>query len=298
MEERLMDDEYGKGVKLKKTEEGYVDVTDAAYDEEEGEEISFEFPVLDTDEDDEDLVSLSPEEALKLRQKKEAAAQARRAEYERLCGEGEKLLETGSYRAAELKFERALSMDETATEATVGYWRAKTSDFDDPNALLDEYADEGVENMEYDLGYEAVAILKEQFRDKLQVNYEKVAEEKARLAEVVEESQVRRRGVLKSKRLKTAIAFGVSAVVTVLVLVWAIYFASMNVRVNDGRYIPWTIAFGVVFLICFIVFGVCTNKFINACRIHNANERLSSTEEGARVELLREYKELYEYLLA
>ena len=36
MEERMIDDEYGRGIKLKKTEEGYVDVTDAAYEEEEG----------------------------------------------------------------------------------------------------------------------------------------------------------------------------------------------------------------------------------------------------------------------
>ena len=69
MEERMIDDEYGRGIRMKKTKDGYVDVTDAALDaeteEEITEEMTFEFPVLE--EDDEDLVGLTPEEALALR---------------------------------------------------------------------------------------------------------------------------------------------------------------------------------------------------------------------------------------
>ena len=127
MEERIIDDEYARGIRLKKTKDGYVDVTDelaeeerkAAKDEatedsgelcetpeedaeaageteealiveglektleslseEEGtEEVTFEFPELE--EDDEDLVNLTPEEAIALRKKKgsgRSAAQGR-----------------------------------------------------------------------------------------------------------------------------------------------------------------------------------------------------------------------------
>ena len=75
MEERIIDDEYGRGIRLKKTKDGFVDVTDELAEngeyEEDGEEIAFEFPVLETDEDDEDLVGLSPEEAAALRKRKE-----------------------------------------------------------------------------------------------------------------------------------------------------------------------------------------------------------------------------------
>ena len=84
-EERMIDEEYGRGVKLRKTKDGYVDVTDelaAEVEMEEGaEEVSFEFPVME-DEDDEDLVGLSTEEALALKQKKAEAAERRRQEYE------------------------------------------------------------------------------------------------------------------------------------------------------------------------------------------------------------------------
>ena len=68
-EERIIDDEYGRGVRLKKTKDGFVDVTDEladGTDMEEGEEITFEFPNLEgygMEQDNEALVDLSPEEA-------------------------------------------------------------------------------------------------------------------------------------------------------------------------------------------------------------------------------------------
>ena len=114
MEERIIDDEYGRGIRLKKTEDGYVDVTDelaenGELDEEDGEvydEVAFEFPELE--EDNEELATLSFEEAMAYRKRKEEEEAARIEEYTRLCEEGNALLETGSYHAAELKFEKAL----------------------------------------------------------------------------------------------------------------------------------------------------------------------------------------------
>ena len=199
MEERIIDDEYARGIRLKKTKDGYVDVTDelaeeerkAAKDEatedsgelcetpeedaeaageteealiveglektleslseEEGtEEVTFEFPELE--EDDEDLVNLTPEEAIALRKKKEAEEAQRKADYKRLCEEGEELLVSGSFKAAELKFEKALNLAEDASEAAVGYWRSKTSDFSDPDALMEDYLETGFESLENDIG--------------------------------------------------------------------------------------------------------------------------------------------------
>ena len=166
MEERIIDDEYARGIRLKKTKDGYIDATDelaekerraaeeleadelnataeeeneAAGETEEtlvldgldesleetaGEEVTFEFP--DLEEDDEDLVNLTPEEAIALRKQKEAEEAERKATYKRLCEEGEELLVSGSFKAAELKFEKALGYDEEAVEAAVGYWRKKS----------------------------------------------------------------------------------------------------------------------------------------------------------------------------
>ena len=37
MEERIIDDEYGRGIKLRKTKDGYVDVTDELSEKENAE---------------------------------------------------------------------------------------------------------------------------------------------------------------------------------------------------------------------------------------------------------------------
>ena len=140
---------------MRKTQDGYVDVTDElAEGGDDGEEmtydeVSFEFP--DLEEDDEDLVSLSPEEAMALRKRKAEEAENKRRQYAENCEEGTRLLDSGSFHAAELKFESALKLDEYGKDAIVGYWRAKTADFTNPDVLMAEYVNSGIENLEGDL---------------------------------------------------------------------------------------------------------------------------------------------------
>ena len=181
MEERIIDDEYGRGIRLKKTADGFVDVTDELAaeqnEEEQADEVSFEFPMMEGEEDDEDLVSLSPEEALALRQKKEEAVRKRKEEYEKLCAEGEELLASGEFKAAEKKFEKALRLDELATAASVGYWRAKTDNFAKPDVLVEEYVDEDLESMEYDLGIDALDTIRREYREVFQNRMQALNEE-------------------------------------------------------------------------------------------------------------------------
>ena len=301
MEERIIDEEIGRKIRLKKTKDGGMDVVDELaepIDEraddtvENEEEYTFEIPEFT--EDDEDLVGLSPEEAMALRKKKQEEAEAKRAEYERLLEEGEVLLLEGSYRSAELKFEKALMLDDVATAATVGYWRAKTEDFNEPDALMDEYVREGYDSLEYDLGVEATDEIRARFKEKFRRRYEELETEAAPLREAVEEAQARRRAVLKPRRLKCGIGFGVSALPFLAALILTAVFGFSNFTVKDDRYVLPTIIAGAVALLAFIVFCVFTNKFMNACRIYNQNEKLSSTDEGARLEEIEAYQALYE----
>ncbi len=303
MEERIIDDEYGRGVRLRKTKDGYVDVTDEL-DELDGQaeetaedEIAFEFPVFDRDEDDEDLVGLTPEEAAALVKKKEEEAAQRKADYERLCAEGEELLALGSYHAAELKYEKALALDDEATLASVGYWRAKTSNFQDSDVLIEEYADAGVESLEYDLGYAAVDIIKRDYRKAFEKRIEELTAEETPLAQKVEEKKEKRRVILSGRVKKTAVGFGVSCVPTAVLLALTIVFGIKNFSTLDSTYVLPTVLLGAGFFVCFIAFLICTNKFINACRMYAANGKLSSTEDGQRLLEIRAYKELYEELL-
>ncbi|MBO5240883.1 MAG: hypothetical protein J6B56_05660 [Clostridia bacterium] len=299
MEERIIDDEYGRGVRLKKTKEGYVDVTDEELEngEAEGEEAVFAFPAFDADEDDEELVSLTPEQAAELRKQKEEAALRRKADYERCCKEGDELLKTGSFRAAELKFEKALALDEEATEASVGYWRAKTSDFAESDVLIGEYVEAGIESLEYDLGYKAVEVLKKEYKEIFEKRVKELSEEETPLAETVEEKQSARRAVLKARLKRSTIGFITALVPTAALIVLTIVFGLSNFTTRENTFVLPTVLCGVGFVICFIAFIVLANKWINDLRMRAANEKLSSTEDGARLVELREYKELYLALL-
>ena len=296
MEERIIDDEYGRGVRLKKTKNGYVDVTDEQVDDgidEAAEEIAFEFPVMNGDEDDEDLVGLSPEEAAALVKQKEEELKRRKEEYERICAEGEELLNTGSFKTAELKFEKALLLDDEATEASVGYWRAKTENFSNPDVLMDEYVDAGIENLEYDLGYQAVDVLREKYQDVFQKRYQELCEEEAPLAIDVESKQSRRRAILAERLKKSAIAFGICLVVGITLLILTVVFGSQILSTKENVHLIPTIICGAAFFFALIAFVVATNKFLNDLRMRAVNEKLSSTEDGKRLEEIREYKELY-----
>ncbi len=299
-EERIIDDEYGRGVRLRKTKEGYVDVTDelaSEVEEEAEEEISFAFPMEDEEEDDEDLVGLSPEEAAALRKQKAEAAERLRAEYEQTVAEGEKLLEQGSFHAAELKFEKALKLDAIATEASVGYWRAKTANFTNPDVLIEEYVEPGIESLEYDLGYEATDIIKREYQSVFQKRYDELKAEEEPLRASVTKKQQARREVLKARKKKHIVAFIVSLVPFLLFAVLAAVFGMKNFSTPDNAYIPVTIVFSALAVVAFFVFAIFANKLLNTRRIFATNERLTSTEEGERLFQITEYKNLYEAFL-
>ncbi|MBQ7368292.1 MAG: hypothetical protein IJW60_01120 [Clostridia bacterium] len=298
MEERIIDDEYGRGVRLKKTKDGYVDVTDETLENGEVEdEALFEFPQFDADEDDEELAGLTPEQAAELIKRREEEAAAKKAEYERRIAEGEELLKTGSFRAAELQFEKALALDDVATAASVGYWRAKTSDFTDPDVLISEYADAGIESLDYDLGEQASEQIKEEYKTSFEKRVQELTAEEEPLASSVEGKQKSRRAVLKERIKKATVAFFASALPAAALLVLAIVFGLKNFTTRENTYVLPTVLLGVGFVFAFIVFIVFANKLINALRMNAANEKLSSTEEGARLEQIRKYKALYLALL-
>lgn len=299
MEERMIDDEFGRGVRLKKTENGYVDVTDEELenDDENAEEALFEFPVFDDSADDEELATLTPEEAIALKKRREEEAAARKNEYERLCAEGDELLAVGSFHTAELKFEKALLLDEEAVEASVGYWRAKTADFADPDVLVEEYADASIESLEFDLGYKATDILRERYQKVFRRRIVELEQEEAPLVEQIEQKQIKRRAVIKERIKHSAIVTAIAAIPTMTLLILTIVFGLKIASVADDRYILPTIILGSVFFVTFIVFVLIANKLINNLRIYRKNERLSASDDGRRLMEIRDYKTIYQALL-
>ncbi len=300
MEERIIDDEFGKGVRLKKTKDGYVLADEAEETEgvEEGEEVAFEFPTFEVEEGEEDLVGLSPEEVEKYRRQRAEEAAKRRAEYEQACAEGEALLKSEDFAGAENVFEKALQLDDEPTEASVGYWKAKTANFTNPDALIKEYEDIGVESMEFDLGYKAAEILKAEFKQVFETKYAALVAEETPLKETVEGKQGKRRSYLKERLKKATIKFGATIVPLLLFAFLTVFFAFKNQTVPDLRYLAPIILSGIGTVASFILFIVSGITFLRALRLYGKNERLESTDDGARLVEIGLHKEIYEYFLA
>jgi hypothetical protein len=122
------------------------------------------------------------------------------------------------------------------------------------------------------------------------------AEEKP-LAQEVESKQTERREIL-SARLKKAMAYFISvALPTIALFILTIVIGLKNVTTREDTFVLPTILLGCGFVLFFVAFMVVANKLFNVLRMRRANEKLSSTQDGARLLRLREYKELCESLL-
>ena len=210
------------------------------------------------------------------------------------------MLVEGNYAEAEKAFERALTLDEIAAVASAGYWRAKTENFAKPDVLAQEYAKDGIESLEYDLGYEAADILRRDYREVFQQRHDELAEEEKPLAQEVEGKQQKRRKVLLSRLIKSSVATAAFAIVTVVMIILAWTSFADRVTVPQGQrtgFIVKACVYAGVAAVSFIVLLLCANKLYNAVRMHLRNERLSSTENGKRLVVVRKYKALYAALL-
>ena len=311
MEERIIDDEYGRGIRLKKTKDGFVDVTDELAPETEdgesveemGDEVAFEFPELEQDEVDEDLIGLTPEQlAEKMRQREEEIA-GRKAECEILCAEADALLGIEDYVMATEKYEEATKLvmveeDEAlASRARLGYWKARTENFTNPDEFVSDYIEYGVENFEYDVGYDAMMKIKAEYNDVLKKRMTELCDEEEPLCRSVKEKQEKRRTYLKERVKSRLLAFALALIPMLAALGCALYFGLKLTSTPGNKYVMPTIVSAAVWFVLFLVFIIVSNNLINALRMRKANEHLDSTEEGERLVEIRNLKELYQFVL-
>ena len=311
MEERIIDDEYGRGIRLKKTKDGFVDVTDELAPETEdgeiveevGDEVAFEFPELEQDEVDEDLIGLTPEQlAEKMREREEEMAQ-RKAECEIICAEADALLGVEDYVMAAERYEEATKLvmveeDEAlAARARFGYWKARTENFTNPDEFVVDYIEYGSENFEYDVGYDAMMKIKAEYGDVFKTRMKELCDEEEPLCKTVKEKQEKRRVYLKERVKSRLIAFVIALLPMLAALACGLYFCLNLTSTPGNTYVLPTIISAVVWFALFLVFIVVSNKLINALRLRKANESLDSTDEGERLVEIRNLKELYKFVL-
>ena len=312
MEERIITDEYGRGIKLKKTKDGYIDATDELAEEtletqdgetaegvEEGsEEVLFEFPVLE--EDDEELATLTVEEAQELQRKREEERLRIQAEYQTAVEKGNELLDAGEFEKAEDFFDSVMNTVEENAEAVKGFILARTKNFTEPDALPEYYREFGrnaYNEFFSDAGENTVCEIKERFGEVFRNKLEELEREETPLKAEVEEKQAERRAVLSARKKAHLAGFIAATVPTLIFLIATIFFGvQINTR-PDKLYVYVTIGFAAALGIVMIFFVAAANKFLNTMRFIRENESLFSTEEGIRLVEIRRKKRFYENLV-
>ena len=314
MEERIIDDEYGRGIRLKKTKDGYVDATDElaedkedktqqsdavagegeaapakeAADEHEGDEaadeVLFEFP----EEDDEELAALSAEDAAALIKKREEERKRREEKARALCDTGEALLNGAvdgeTYKKAAEAFDEALCELPSYGRAALGFWRAKTCGGTNLQPLLDEWAEAGYDEFEGTFGEECANVLKEEWKHTIEAERKKREEAIAPMQKVFAEKTEKRRAILKERTYDARKKFILFLSVEIALLVFAVVFA-MNVFSRSDAVFVWLAAgCGGAFVLVLPFFCVAASRFFHVSSLLHANELKSSTKEGRELQ--------------
>lgn len=280
MEERIIDRE--REIKIKRTKEGDTDALgggaeDGAIEE---EEIVLELP----DEDyDEDLVGLTPSQLKAELERRKKAEEEARLECAKLVKEGNGALAARKYAEAEGFFAQALVYDMESKEAHRGLWAARTRDFSDGEALITEENATALSEESDETRAHVLGRLGDYFKGEL-ISSEK---EEAELAPRVEEAQSERRVAFQANRKYYLARFVAVSAVMVLFIIGAIVSASFIYTTTGIAPVVCTAVFAGCAAVMLGVLCVFTRKLLVATRLCRANERLSSTKEGARLAFLR-----------
>lgn len=326
MEERIIDDEYARGIRLKKTENGYVDVTDeiaetgaekgetaeneqtktaeeqaaaetnAALDDAEdetAEEVLIEFP----EEDDEELAALSFEEAEELKKKREEERKKREETAQKFCEEGEKYLENDAFVKAAEAFDKALAELPAYERAAIGYWRAKTENGKTLTPLLDEWAGEEYEQFTTMYSEECAQKMREEFGEKMAAEKSAKEAEIAPLKEDFEAQTQKRRTLLKERTYRARRKFIPLLSVEIALVAFCIVFA-MNIFTRADSVFVWlAVLCGAAFVVVLPFFCKATSTLAHNTSLSKANESKSSTEEGRKLMQLEDEAEFLEEFL-
>lgn len=290
MEERMMDDDP-RLVKLKRTKEGETDVTEAGAEdaqtpegapaEETEEEVLFDVP---EEEYDEDLVGLTPTQLKQELERRKRLEEEARAECLKLAEEGERALAEGDFEKAESFFAQAAVYPVSEVRVEKGLWIARSKNFSDlAPFFVQEHAEEFARGEE-----EARAFVLEQVAPALEAEREQIKREEAEVAPPVLEGQAERRAAFRANKKYYAVRVCAMLGGVLLFLIALAVSASYITTTLSVLPVALTGAFGGVAFLFLCAMLVFVRRYVIASKLCLANEELASTEEGARLKVLRD----------
>ncbi len=289
MEERTLK-ENGRKIKLKRMQSGETDALEETNETEEGEEaeISLEFGEID-----EDLAGLSPEETEELLKKREKAREEARKERDKLLEEGERLLRAKKYEEGEPFFAQALLYDPDERRSQEGLWVCRTRNFTADEAFFDLKSAQEFSNLSEGTKRLVLSKMGEGLKaERAALSSEREAIEGKFLAA----QRARRKSFSENRNyylVRSLIFLGAFLLLLVGALV-SVYFIP---RTKTDLPIILTIAFGAAALLSLLIGVIFLRGLYGALRLCRENEKLSSTEDGARLKEVRERLECLSLVL-
>lgn len=280
MEERILDEEESRRIKLKRTAEG-TDAVDALAEGEGGEEEVY--VDLPEEEYDEDLVGLAPSQLREELEKRARAAREARAESERLTEAGGEKFAAGEFADAELLFAQALVCDGGNEAAREGLWTSRTKNFTESEVYFRKGVADELEN-----DGAARAFVLAHAEETLKTLRDTYAAEEKEIAPAIEAKQEERRAAFAANRKYYLLRFSVFFALAALFAIGVGVSASFLLRTLTDVPIILVGVFAGLCLVSLAVAVVFARKLYVASRLCSANEKLSSTESGARLEFLRD----------
>ena len=296
MEERLIDKEDERLIRIKKKAEG-TDAEDALTPD--GEEAQDEEEILVTlpegyDEDyDQSLVGLSPEDLQKELERRKKAEEEARVEYGQLVAAAKEQLARGNFEAAASLYEQAADYSFVDDEIIKELWTARTKNFSDISPFYDtNYAEEFS-----DYNEPAKTFIRDKIGAALTQERERLQKEEAELAPDVLEKQETRRQAFDNHRRYYKVRLLVFAGLMALFAIATVVSSTFIVRTLSSLPVILTGAFGGATLISFVGMLVFMLKYSGASKLCRMNGKLASTQDGARLEELREKLECLKLIL-
>ena len=287
MEERILDKDESKGIKLKRLKNGATDAVEEGLpgegeDIDEGEEVLLELPESDGEEYDENLVGLTPAQLKEELERRERVKKEAQEACVALIAEGEALLKDGAYEKAAELFSQAVYYDPENEQAVQLMWIARTHDFENLEAVYEADYAEGIAGSELQRTF----ILSRAGEALKKARAEYIRAEKE-LAPVVESKQAERREAFGQNRRYYKKRLTLFAGLCLAFLIALFVSADNILRTQSVLPIVFTGIFGALAFAALVVAIVCLRKLYVATQLCDANERLSATEDGARLEDLR-----------
>ncbi len=262
-EERLTDDPFGRKL------------------EGDGE---FNFEVDGESENyDDDLVGLTPSQLQEKLEERRRAEERAQKECERLLSEADENFAAENYAEAAPLYEQALLYHESE-EIYEKLWAARTENYQNTQCF---YVDNAATVFE-----EAPVSVKRNVLDRvgasLRAERAECENEAAPLREEVYSGMEARRGAFTENRNYYRIRFLISLALLVAFGIACAVSGAFIVRTRGLAAPVCTAVFGVLAFVSLVLLVIYLKKFVEAQKLVSANERLSATEKGARLEELEE----------